>query len=418
MAKISDLKFDDKNFNKHTEYGMGLLEKSLRENGAGRSILIDKDNNIIAGNGIIEAAGSVGLENIKIVETTGNEIVAVKRTDIALDSQAGRQMALADNATAAADLNWDEETVQSESEKWGLDVGGWGLDLKGFKEIKEDEPDAVDENNTYSIVGDIYQLGEHRIFCGSFEDDEKVRKLFGDKKATCTFTDPPYNVAVQNRTTGQTIQNDNMSHADFQDFLNRAFEVVAANQVEGGGVISWMSDVEILTLKSAMDRAGLHFKTMLCWVKDHFTLGGGDFQSAKELAIYSLGEGKFKANEKNDDTNNANFACYARGKDGKFTDSRKLSNVWFFPKPTVSKDHPTIKPIGLCAKGILALSEPNDIVFDPFSGSGSTLIACEQTGRKCYGCEIDPKYVDVIRKRYWKLKTGSEKGWEDGTRAI
>lgn len=234
MAKISDLKFDDKNFNKHTEYGMGLLEKSLRENGAGRSILIDKDNNIIAGNGIIEAAGSVGLENIKIVETTGNEIVAVKRTDIALDSQAGRQMALADNATAAADLNWDEETVQSESEKWGLDVGGWGLDLKGFKEIKEDEPDAVDENNTYSIVGDIYQLGEHRIFCGSFEDDEKVRKLFGDKKATCTFTDPPYNVAVQNRTTGQTIQNDNMSHADFQDFLNRAFEVVAANQVEGG----------------------------------------------------------------------------------------------------------------------------------------------------------------------------------------
>lgn len=176
--------------------------------------------------------------------------------------------------------------------------------------------------------------------------------------------------------------------------------------------------MEILTLKSAMDRAGLHFKTMLCWVKDHFTLGGGDFQSAKELAIYSLGEGKFKANEKNDDTNNANFACYARGKDGKFTDSRKLSNVWFFPKPTVSKDHPTIKPIGLCAKGILALSEPNDIVFDPFSGSGSTLIACEQTGRKCYGCEIDPKYVDVIRKRYWKLKTGSEKGWEDGTRAI
>lgn len=127
MAKIDELKFDDKNFNKHTEYGMSLLEKSLRENGAGRSILIDKDNNIIAGNGIVEAAGSVGLENIKIVETTGDEIVAVKRTDIALDSEQGRKMALADNATAAADLEWDFDRL-SESfndeylESWGIDT--------------------------------------------------------------------------------------------------------------------------------------------------------------------------------------------------------------------------------------------------------------------------------------------------------
>lgn len=167
-----------------------------------------------------------------------------------------------------------------------------------------------------------------------------------------------------------------------------------------------------------MDKAGMTFKTIICWVKDHFTLGGGDFQSAKELAIYSLGEGKFKDDEKKDDTKNASFACYARGKQGKFTDSRSLSNVWFFPKPIANKDHPTMKPIGLCAKGVLAMSDPGDIVFDPFSGSGSTLIACEQTGRICYGCEIDPKYCDVIRKRYWKFVTGSEEGWQDGTKAI
>lgn len=127
MAKIDELKFDDKNFNKHTEYGMSLLEKSLRENGAGRSILIDKDNNIIAGNGIVEAAGSVGLENIKIVETTGDEIVAVKRTDIALDSEQGRKMALADNATAAADLEWDEDLLAEASEQWGIDLEDYGL---------------------------------------------------------------------------------------------------------------------------------------------------------------------------------------------------------------------------------------------------------------------------------------------------
>lgn len=137
MAKINELKFDDKNFNKHTEYGMSLLEKSLRENGAGRSILIDKDNNIIAGNGIIEAAGSVGLENIKIVETNGDEIVAVKRTDIAIDSERGRRMALADNATASADLEWDEDLIRSETEKWGIDLSDWGVNLNWSTDIDE-----------------------------------------------------------------------------------------------------------------------------------------------------------------------------------------------------------------------------------------------------------------------------------------
>ena len=176
-----------------------------------------------------------------------------------------------------------------------------------------------------------------------------------------------------------------------------------------------MSDVEILTLKNAFDNAGLGFKTVICWVKDHFTLGGNDFQSAKELAIYGLGEGKFERDELQDDTDESQYACYARARDGTFTDSRKISNVWFFDKPKVSKEHPTMKPVGLCAKGILAMSNPGDIVFDPFLGSGSTLMAAEQTGRRCFGCEIDPRYCDVIRKRYWKFKTGSEEGWQEGT---
>lgn len=137
MAKIDELKFDDKNFNKHTEYGMSLISKSLQELGAGRSILIDKDNNIIAGNGIVEAAGQVGLENVKIVETDGTEIIAVKRTDMALDSEKGREMALADNATANVDLNWDEELVKEESEKWGIDMKGWGINLTWDTDIDE-----------------------------------------------------------------------------------------------------------------------------------------------------------------------------------------------------------------------------------------------------------------------------------------
>lgn len=354
---------------------------------------------ILAGNQRYEAAKALGMDKVPTMLLEG------------LTEEREREIIIRDNVNNG---EWDYDILANE---WDMDdLTKWGVDgLKPLKDIVEDEPSPIDNEETFSVVGEIYNLGDHRIFCGSFDDDEKVSELFGGKKATCTFTDPPYNVAVKNRTTGKTIQNDNMSESDFQDLLDRAMECVASNMQPGGGVISWMSDVEILTLKNAMDLAGLRFKTIICWVKDHFTLGGNDFQSAKELAIYGLGEGKFKRDELSDDTEESQYACYARG-EGKFTDSRKLSNVWFFDKPKACKDHPTMKPIGLCAKGILAMSEPGDIVFDPFSGSGSTMIACEQTGRICYGCEIDPKYVDVIRKRYWKFTTGSEEGWQEGTK--
>lgn len=150
MNNISELKFDDKNFNKHTKEGLSLLEKSLRENGAGRSILIDKDNNIIAGNGVIEVAGQIGLEKIKIIETTGDEIVAVKRTDISLDSEKGRQMALADNTTASADLNWDEELMFAEAEKWNLNLRDWGVNL----DWDSQELDDIVENASEGSIKD------------------------------------------------------------------------------------------------------------------------------------------------------------------------------------------------------------------------------------------------------------------------
>ena len=128
-AKLSDLVFDDKNFNKHTEYGMSLIEKSIRNNGAGRSILIDKNNRIIAGNGVTEIAGQIGLDDVQIVETDGTKIIAVKRTDIDLDSKQGREMALADNATAAVDLEWDEEQIQFAEEEFGFVAEEWGVDI-------------------------------------------------------------------------------------------------------------------------------------------------------------------------------------------------------------------------------------------------------------------------------------------------
>lgn len=158
MATIKDLRFDDKNFNRHTEFGMGLLEKSLRENGAGRSILLDKDNNIIAGNGVVETAGNIGLEKVRIVETSGDEIVAVKRTDISLNSKKGREMALADNATAKADIEWDFENILSEmkpeeAKDWGVEEIKTGLDSE--KQIENREPSITSSFITFDYSDEI-----------------------------------------------------------------------------------------------------------------------------------------------------------------------------------------------------------------------------------------------------------------------
>ena len=159
MAKtIKDLKFDDKNFNKHNKDGMALLEKSLQKFGAGRSILIDKDDNIIAGNGIVEAAGQIGLEKVKVVEATGDEIIAVKRTDVELDSEQGREMALADNATASANLEWDydkllDEFDPKEIKDWGLDNIKTGLDSE--KEIENREPSITTSFITFDYSDEI-----------------------------------------------------------------------------------------------------------------------------------------------------------------------------------------------------------------------------------------------------------------------
>lgn len=144
MAKIDELKFDDKNFNKHTEFGMSLLEKSLQEFGAGRSVLIDKNNRIIAGNGIIEAAGNVGIEDVQIVETDGTKIIAVKRPDIDLDTEEGRRMAFADNQTGAVDLSWDEDKLklhftEEELIKWGgANILGSEIDWDKVKELNDE----------------------------------------------------------------------------------------------------------------------------------------------------------------------------------------------------------------------------------------------------------------------------------------
>ena len=145
-GSLSELIPDDKNMNRHTPYGMSLIEKSIRENGLGRSILVDKDNRIIGGNGVVETAAAVGMENTIVVETTGDKLVVVKRTDVSLDSKQGRSMAMADNATAAADLDWDAEAVQEVVDEWGIEPQDWGV-------VLDEETESIEAEDRDNLKG-------------------------------------------------------------------------------------------------------------------------------------------------------------------------------------------------------------------------------------------------------------------------
>ena len=175
--KISDLQFDDKNFNKHTEFGMSLLEKSLRNNGAGRSILIDKNNRIIAGNGIVESAGQIGLEDVQIVESDGTKLIAVKRTDIDLDSKQGREMALADNATSAADLEWDSDILAEVTDEYDIELGDWGVFLEDEDEIKSDPRDNTKGFVKVTLMLTDSEADELEKLCAKIDDTQELAIL-------------------------------------------------------------------------------------------------------------------------------------------------------------------------------------------------------------------------------------------------
>jgi DNA modification methylase len=393
MTTIKDLKFDGKNFNKHTEFGMSLLEKSLRENGAGRSILIDKDNNIIAGNGVVETAGNIGLDDIQIVESDGSKIIAVKRTDISLNSHKGREMALADNATAAVDLDWDDEAIKSEFTE--EETKGWGVDLdwKDVEEITEDEAPELNENEPAdSELGKVYQLGEHRLMCGDSTDAGSVAILMDGQKADMVFTDPPY---------GMNLDTDwSSAHGAFGHGLKHD-KVIGDND-----------DFTPDLIKTVFDNFG-YCKEIFMWGCDYYA------ELIENRNLGSIIVWDKSIDEKADKMFGSNFElCWSKNRHKRELARVKWKSIFGVADDQKSRVHPTQKPAALALWFFKKYGGKDDTVVDLYGGSGSTLIACEQLGRKCYMMELDPKYCDVIRKRYWKFKTGSEEGWQDGTKAI
>lgn len=219
------------------------------------------------------------------------------------------------------------------------------------------------------------------------------------------MTDPPYNVEIvggshalsieeRKKKGGLSIQNDKMSQEEFAEFLNASYATATDAMKEGASFYIWHCDKEGIAFREAIENNGLHLSELLIWNKDSLVMGRLDYQPKHEPCLYGWKEGTHH--------------WYA---------DRKQTTVINWERPKVNKEHPTMKPVGLIAYLIQNSTKKGDSVLDSFGGSGTTLIACEQTGRVCYMMELDPHYCDVIRRRHWKLKTGDEEGWEEGTKA-
>ena len=233
------------------------------------------------------------------------------------------------------------------------------------------------------VLGDLFEIGEHRLLCGDSTDSDQVAKLMNGQKADMVFTDPTYNVAYEGKTKDAlTIQNDKMSTNDFSDFLSEVFSVLYLNS-NAGTPIYMFCPIEDGTFLNAFNNSGFKLQSILIWLKNTIVLGRKDYHYKHEPILYGWKDG----------------AAH------KWYGNRDKQTVFECNKPPRNGEHPTMKPIELCEFYITNSSKNKDIVFDLFLGSGSTMVAAHQLKRKCYGMELDPKYCDVIVKR-WEDFTG------------
>lgn len=387
-----EIKYDSGNYRKHNDKNKELINKSLKECGAGRSIVIDNEDNIIAGNGIYEQAQKLGLKT-KVVETDGSELVVVKRTDLATDDDKRKQLAVMDNSTSDSS-EFDFELLNEDFEVETLEDWGINADFAIEEEEKEIiEDDVPEEVETRCKLGDIWQLGEHRLMCGDSTKVDDVEKLMNGEKADMVFTDPPYSVNYTKKAKEilksknyVEIKNDNMSvEQTSKEIWQPAFKNAQLVSNDTCSIYATMPQGGDQMMMMMMMNASWQVKHELIWVKEApvFSMGRLDYDYKHEPIAYGW---------------NKQHKFYGKGE---FTKS-----VWEIPR-TENKLHPTMKPVALIGNAIKNSTEKGQNVLDIFGGSGSTLIACEQLNRKCYMMELDEKYCDVIITR-WENLTGKK----------
>mgnify|MGYP003101140165 FL=1 len=359
----------------HNTQQINKLRSSLREFGFINPVIIDREFNVIAGHGRIMAAKEEGINEVPCVFV-----------DYLTEAQK-KAYILADNRMAM-DAGWDEELLKVEIE--ALQAEDFDLSLTGFDEselagffdtsddAKDDDfdVDAELEKPPVTKSGDLWLLGNHRLLCGDSTREESYTLLMNGKKANLVVTDPPYNVNYQG--TAGKIKNDNLENDKFYQFLFDAFTGMEKAMADDASIYVFHADTEGLNFRKAFADAGFYLSGTCIWKKQSLVLGRSPYQWQHEPCL---------------------FGWKKNGKHQWYSD-RKQTTIWEFDKPKKNGDHPTMKPVPLIAYPIKNSSMSNCIVLDPFGGSGSTLIACEQINRICHTIELDEKYCDVIVKRY------------------
>lgn len=382
LVPISKLVPYVNNARTHSPSQINKLRSSLREFGFINPVIIDRDYGVIAGHGRILAAKEEGITEVPCV-FADHLTEAQKKAYIIADNR------------MAMDAGWDEELLRVEIEALqaeNFDPLLTGFDEKELSKLFDDGLDAKEDDfdveaelqkPTFSTSGDVWTLGRHRLVCGDSTKAETFETLLGDTKANLIITDPPYNVNYEG--SAGKIKNDNMASEKFYQFLLDAFSCMERVLADDGSIYVFHADTEGLNFRRAFADAGFYLSGCCIWKKQSLVLGRSPYQWQHEPVLYGWKK---------------------KGKHQWYT-GRKESTIWEFDKPKKNGDHPTMKPIPLLAYPIMNSSMSNAVVLDPFGGSGSTLIACEQTDRICRTIELDEKFCDVIVRRYIE-QVGSE----------
>lgn len=369
------LKAGDKEYEK--------IKNSILEFGYVEPIIVNYDMTVIGGHQRLTVLKDLGYTEVQCVEVHIEDENKVKALNIALNKITGVW-----NEQLLADLIVDLQTANFNTDFTGFEAPEIEQLFSKVhnKDIKEDDFDVEAElqKPTMSQAGDVWLLGRHRLVCGDSTLPETYTKLMEGKKANLVLTDPPYNVNVE-ETAGK-IKNDNMSDEDFYKFLFAMFVNVEQNMESDASIYVFHADSKGLTFRQAFHDAGFYLSGCCIWKKNALVLGRSPYQWQHEPCLFGWKLG---------------------GKHQWYSD-RKQTTIWEYDRPKSSKEHPTMKPVALMAYPIQNSCMSNCIVLDPFLGSGSTLIACEETNRICYGIELDEKFADVIVHRYIEKVGGSD----------
>lgn len=398
-----------KNAKKHPEKQVKQIAASIQEFGFNQPIVVDRDKVIIVGHGRYAAAQYLGLKTVPVLEL-----------DIPEDK--ARAYRLADNKLNESE--WDMPLVIAELKELSIEL----VDLTGFdrklvlQDDKRDDDVPPLPETPRSTRGDLYQLGPHRLLCGDSTSAQDFATLMESQKADMVFTDPPYNVNYKGsgEETSRGILNDKMDDAAFSAFLTDAFKQLRAYTKEGGALYVFHSSTTQATFEHALERNDIEVITQLIWNKPSAGLGMNAYRAKHEPFFYAGVRGvtpQFYGDRTNAtvwDFQKSDEQLAKWAKRQKAAEQEGRTTIWTMKRePVQDYVHPTQKPVELILHALHNSSKVDDIVLDPFLGSGATMIACEKSNRACYGLELDPGFADVIVTR-WTEFTGNREILKNG----